>query len=252
MDEPRFVVRLDDACPTMDPVGWGRFEEALDALGIRPMVGVVPENEHPELECAPPDPGFWERVRGWQDRGWHIGLHGYRHILHPVERKRNLVPLNPVSEFTGLSPDDQRRKVRSGWEALRDRGVTPTLWIAPAHGFDDTTLEALRLETPIRRISDGLSRRPFRRGDFFWIPQQLWGFRRRRRGVWGVGFHPSTLTPDEITTHLEGLRRFAPRVTSDLDALEAEYGERHEDIGDRLNRRWYLTRRRLLERIVSS
>ena len=52
---------------------------------------------------APPADDFWARVRGWQARGWAIGLHGYQHRY--VTHDGGLVPLNQRSEFAGTVKD---------------------------------------------------------------------------------------------------------------------------------------------------
>ena len=39
-----YLIRLDDACPTMDVVKWDKIEKMLDKYHIKPMVGIVPAN----------------------------------------------------------------------------------------------------------------------------------------------------------------------------------------------------------------
>lgn len=76
---------------------------------------------------------------------------------------------------------------------MGDNGLSPQAWVAPAHGFDHLTLEALRAETAIRIICDGFMRRAVRRGDFVWLPQQLWRPRDMRKGLWTICIHPNEL-----------------------------------------------------------
>ena len=45
------------------------------------------------------DINFWNKVRGWQNKGWHIALHGYDHIY--ISSNSGLVPFNNKSEFAG-------------------------------------------------------------------------------------------------------------------------------------------------------
>ena len=59
----RFLVRLDDACPTQRSEMWNALEETFDHLGIRPIVGVIPDNRDPALLCSADDGKFWDRVR---------------------------------------------------------------------------------------------------------------------------------------------------------------------------------------------
>ena len=65
--------------------------------------------------------------------------------------------------FGGLLPEEsQRERIREGLEILRGKGLHPKVFVAPRHGFDRTTLHALRKEG-IRVISDGFARIPFTR-----------------------------------------------------------------------------------------
>ena len=56
----RYLVRLDDACPTMQSEAWELLEVAFDKLGIKPIAGVIPENRDPSLFLNEVDAGFWE------------------------------------------------------------------------------------------------------------------------------------------------------------------------------------------------
>ena len=57
----KFILRLDDACPTMNKSKWDRMEKLLDKYSIKPIVGIIPDNKDPEF-CYGIDPYFWEKV----------------------------------------------------------------------------------------------------------------------------------------------------------------------------------------------
>jgi hypothetical protein len=191
-----YLIRLDDACPTMDREKWAAVERVLVSHGVAPIVGIVPDNADPVLAPCPPDSGFWDTARGWLKRGWHIALHGYRHQLRVAHR--GLVPIGKLAEFTGLPWSEQRQRIREGVRILRSHDLSPQVWIAPAHGFDLGTLQALREESTITVISDGLSRRPFRHLGFTWLPQQLWRPRRMGSGLWTICLHPNGMQEHDI------------------------------------------------------
>ena len=184
MSETRYVFRMDDACPWMNHAKWDSLEVIFDRYGVKPVVAVVPDCQDPGLKEAPEDPGFWAKTLNWQKKGWDIALHGYDHVYRGSNR--GLVPLNARTEFAGQPEEVQRDKIRQGWKLLKDRGLNPTVWIAPAHTFDRTTLRCLAEETSIQVVSDGLSSRPFRRFGFEWIPQQIWAPRACPGGVWTI------------------------------------------------------------------
>lgn len=79
-----YVIRLDDACPTMNHANWNRMECLLDKYSIRPIVGVIPENQDPDFAWKN-DKSFWERVHFWQEKGWSIAVHGLHHRMHEHE-----------------------------------------------------------------------------------------------------------------------------------------------------------------------
>ena len=193
----RYIVRLDDACPTMDNRKWGLVEAVLDEFGICPLVAVVPDNRDPELQCNEPDLDFWDKVRGWRAKGWTIAMHGYQHKMHSTNAKM-LLPFYKRSEFAGLNYDEQVRKIGAAWQLFLKQGITPNVWIAPAHCFDTTTLKAIYAQTSIRIVSDGIARDQYFAENFFWIPQQLWSFKARSSGLWTVCLHPNTMTENDI------------------------------------------------------
>ena len=81
----KYLIRLDDACPTMDSKKWGRIEKIIEKLPP-PMVGVIPANKDKRQMCEAPDEHFWGKVRRWQEKGWVIALHGYDHRLVSSQR----------------------------------------------------------------------------------------------------------------------------------------------------------------------
>jgi hypothetical protein len=94
--------------------------------------------------------------------------------------------------------DEQRRRIRAGVKVLETNGLTAEAWVAPAHGFDLMTLQALRVESDIRLISDGFARRAYRREGFIWLPQQLWKARAMRSGLWTICLHPNEMDQGQI------------------------------------------------------
>jgi predicted deacetylase len=193
----RYLIRLDDACDTMARARWSALEGVFDRHGIKPIVAVVPDNRDPTLVFDPPDPRFWDTVRAWQAKGWTIAMHGHTHVMHPTDA-RQLVPFYRRSEFAGLDVARQAEKIRAAWQLFLAQGVTPQVWVAPAHSFDASTLEAVRAETSIRVVSDGIAWNTFYDRGFHWIPQQLWHFAERRSGLWTVNLHPNQMSDADI------------------------------------------------------
>lgn len=195
----RYLIRLDDACSTMDRSKWERMEHILNKYGVKPMVGVIPFNEDPHQKISPVDEEFWMKMKEWDNKGWTIALHGYNHCYDSKDGLNGLNPMWERSEFAGLSLEKQRKKIRDGIAILRSHDINPMYFFAPSHTFDENTLVALTKESDIRIISDTIAIRPYRYGEFVFIPQ--FGGKCRKMilpGVFTFCFHPSTMTDIDI------------------------------------------------------
>lgn len=197
----RYLLRLDDACPTWDQMRWERVLDMAAGHGIKPILGVLPDNQDTELICGPEDADFWPRMRQLAADGATIGLHGYRHLA--AHQGGGLLPLHKWTEFAGAPLETQRTRIRAGLELLRAQGLEPKLWIAPRHGQDGNTLRALA-EVDIRVLSDGFAPMPYCRGGIVWLPQQLWQPKAMGPGLWTILIHPNTATEGDI----DALREF--------------------------------------------
>jgi peptidoglycan/xylan/chitin deacetylase (PgdA/CDA1 family) len=227
----QYLLRFDDLCPTMSWAPWREIEALLVDTGVVPVLAVVPANADPKLCVDPPDPGFWDSVRRWQERGWTIGLHGYTHQY--VTDDGGIMGIHPQSEFAGLPRDLQRDKLTRGLEIFAAQGVRADVWVAPGHSFDRTTLQALR-ESGLTCVSDGFMPYPGRDEEgMTWVPQQLWHFRPLPFGVWTVCIHHNQWGPREVAALRADLRRYADRMTSFAE-LQRRYGDRSLGRADQL------------------
>jgi predicted deacetylase len=214
----QYLLRFDDLCPTVAHTRWQRFLPLIAEFGIRPILAVVPDNQDYELKHEEPDPEFWARMRSMEAAGATIALHGYRHLCN--SKGKSLVPLHRHSEFAGVPKEIQRQWIQEGLSILRGHGLNPRLWVAPRHGFDRGTLQALRGEG-ISLLSDGLARVPFTRGGLTWIPQQLWEPVDKSKGLWTICVHTNTARGSLVDQLLAFLRRHGAQFTS-VDRVLAE------------------------------
>ncbi|HVN92673.1 MAG TPA: DUF2334 domain-containing protein [Terracidiphilus sp.] len=206
-----YLLRCDDLCPTTPMDRWQRVESLIRDFNLQPILAVVPDNHDPQLEDASPDPLFWQHMHGLEVLGAVIGLHGYRHLC--ASHGRSYLGLARTSEFAGVLAETQRLWIRNGLRILRTHGLNPRIWVAPRHGFDQSTLDALNAEG-IALVSDGFARLPFRRAGATWIPQQLWGPVEKTKGVWTICIHPSTATDADISSLRAFLSHHADQFTS--------------------------------------
>ena len=196
-------MRLDDASEYMDVEKWQRMEDLLDKYHIKPIVGVIPDNQDPDMVGVyPKDEQFWKKVQCWKKKGWIIALHGYTHVFET--REGGLNPVNDRSEFAGVPLERQKEKIRSGVRILRDHGIEPELFFAPAHTFDESTLEALKEESNIRIISDTIANDVYFEKDFYFIPQQSGRVRNLPFKTVTFCYHPNIM----VQQRFEELDRF--------------------------------------------
>ena len=71
---------MDDITPDMDWRKFDRFKALLDQYGIKPLIGVVPDNKDANLCKDAPKADFWERIIQIQQQGWIIAMQGYHHV----------------------------------------------------------------------------------------------------------------------------------------------------------------------------
>ncbi|MCE8566691.1 MULTISPECIES: DUF2334 domain-containing protein [Bacteroides] len=220
-----YLIRLDDACPTMDKNKWERIEFILDQYKICPMVGVIPFNQDISLERNETDYNFWDKVKDWQNKGWKIALHGYNHIY--CSKNSGINPVHKRSEFAGLPLDIQKKKIVDGENILLMKGIRPTYFFAPSHTFDDNTLAALKEGSKIRMISDTPAFSPYREKGFIFIPQQFGTFRDVMiPGYWTFCFHPNSMCDNEFVEFEKFIEKHNVRFISFGDIDITKLGSR--------------------------
>ncbi len=188
----QYMLRLDDASEYMDVEKWQRMENLLDKHGIKPLVGIIPDNQDPSLVGAyKQDPQFWHKVSRWKEKGWELALHGCYHKYTTSEGGIN--PVNKRSEFAGVPLSRQCEMIRHGVEILKTHDLEPRVFFAPSHTFDENTLLALKKESNIRIISDTIANDVYFEDDFYLIPQQAGKVRNLPFKVVTFCYHPNTM-----------------------------------------------------------
>jgi predicted deacetylase len=234
----QYLLRFDDLCPTIAYDRWQRCLPMIEEFDLKPILAVIFDNQDKGLNLSPPDPQFWSRMRAMEAAGATIALHGYSHICS--SKSPSLLKLHHHSEFAGVEEDTQRQWIREGLGILRGQGLSPRIFVAPRHGFDQATLRALRKEG-LQFISDGFARVPYNRGGITWIPQQLWGPVKKSRGVWTICFHSNFTHAAQVAELHAFIRQNAAQFTS-LDRVLAEYPPGRLGPIERLHEAWELRR----------
>lgn len=123
----KILIRIDDVCPTMN---WEQFEKAIklmDALNIRPLIGVIPDCKDSDLMICDVRNDFWDYIKDLQQRGYTIAMHGLYHTFNSHYRG-NIVSRHD-SEFAGLSLDTQIHMIQKGKEILNKHGINTQIFL---------------------------------------------------------------------------------------------------------------------------
>lgn len=189
----KYILRIDDACPTMDREKWERMQCLLNKYNIKPIIAVIPNNEDSSLLLNNEDNNFWSKIKTLELIEWEVALHGYNHVYTTTDPGLN--PIHKRSEFAGLSIEHQIFKIKRGIEIFQEKNLHPKVFVAPSHTFDINTINAIKQEGTIKIISDTIAFRPYLMYDIVFIPQQIGHLRNIPfAGIWTFCHHPNTMT----------------------------------------------------------
>jgi predicted deacetylase len=182
----------------MDHTKFALAKTYFDSADVRPLLGVVPDNQDPDLAVDTPDPAFWETMRTLQAKGWSISQHGYQHRINSADR--GLLGISPRSEFAGRSFDEQTADLAAGQAILEEEGIGTDIFMAPFHSYDEVTLAALK-PLGFKRLTDGYGIYPWQDNGLTFVPQLF-----ERPVNFGIGIYTMCL-------HLNNMR------IEEIDAL---------------------------------
>lgn len=188
----KYIMRLDDASEYMDVEKWNRMKSLLDKYHVKPVFGIIPDNQDESLvNVYPKEETFWDRMQQWIKEGWIPALHGCDHCY--VTEEGGINPVNYRSEFAGLPLNKQREKIKKGYTILKNHGIYPSIFFAPSHTFDENTLEALKQESDIRVISDTVAFDSYYDNGFYFLPQQSGAVRKLPFHLVTFCYHPNVM-----------------------------------------------------------
>lgn len=200
----KIAVRMDDITPLMDREKFDAFKALLDEYRIKPLIGVVPDNQDENLnkEKNAAVDEFFQEICALEQDGWVIALHGYRHVY--TRKNSGIFPLNHFSEFAGISYEEQKNMLSKATEILAAHGITTDIFMAPAHSYDKNTLRALK-ELGFSRITDGFGSRPYQdRGmTFYPVSFRLSSSVKKKKGTTTMVVHTNTMTDNDLNHYRE-------------------------------------------------
>lgn len=207
--------RLDDITPEMNMKNFLRIRKIFDENNIKPLIGVVPDNQDETLKVCPKNKKFWQLIRELNDNGWRVAQHGYTHCY--CTKEPGMLKANKFSEFAGLSLDEQYLKIKKGKELLEEQGIFSDIFMAPGHTFDKNTLKALR-SNGFRYVTDGYSKYPFSYMDLKFIPC-MHVIPIKTRGVITVCIHLNNIEEEVLSSIEEYIIKYPQNIIDFREAL---------------------------------
>jgi len=166
----KIAIRIDDITEDMDWKKFLMFKGLLDNYGIKPLIGVVPDNKDDMLKISndsAPAMDYWEYIKILQEEGWVIAMHGVNHVY--TTTKGGSFPLNNFSEFAGLPYEEQYELLSYGVDVFNEKGINSNIFMAPGHSYDTNTIKALK-ELGFSKITDGFGSFPYKYKDMVYYP----------------------------------------------------------------------------------
>lgn len=195
------TVRMDDITADMDWDKFYRFKSILDQNGVKPLIGIVPDNQDQKLHIKDCREDFFAIVKELMNEGWSVAQHGVNHVYETT--KGGLFPLNSYSEFAGLPYEKQYKKIQEGKRLLEEKGISTTVFMAPAHTYDKNTLKAL-VDCGFSYITDGFGQGPYTQYGLTFLPisfSQKASFSRQKDGYSTIVFHTNMMQDKDFVRY---------------------------------------------------
>jgi predicted deacetylase len=211
----KYILRLDDISSHMHWENYERLREIFDRWSVRPLIGVIPQNEDPALLKYPArKESFWREIRERHQAGWHVAVHGFRHVYD--RRDPGLLGVSKVSEFAGHSYEEQFSRLSRARDILIRESLPAATFMAPSHSFDYSTLRALRA-LGFTAITDGFALFPYERDGLLFVPQLTANPSRFWWGVLTFCLHPNEMSGGEV----DEVERFIAENRSSIIPFES-------------------------------
>jgi len=138
------LIRLDDIAENMNWPLMEKCELLFDKYNIKPLLGVVSNNQDPELLSYKKNHNFWSQIRAWKEKDWEISMHGFTHVYDKETNKKDFFNYGGKSEFFGHSYDEQFKRIQKSLEIFKKENIEVRSFFAPNHTYDQNTFSALK------------------------------------------------------------------------------------------------------------
>ena len=215
----KILIRFDDIAENMNWHLMAKCEKIFDELNIKPVMGVIPNNQDKDLLVYPKKENFWQIVKKWQLKGWEIAMHGYNHIYDNDTNKNDFFEYGGKSEFYGHSLDSQLKKIKKGLDIFKKNNIKIRTFFSPNHTYDFNTFKALKL-SGINEVIDGYGLKPYLENNIKFIPQLFYKPFFLPFGLQTTQIHLNYWTENEFNKFSELIYKNKKKIISYDDALK--------------------------------
>jgi len=207
------LIRFDDIAPNMSWEMMDKCQELLNYYDLKPVMGVIPDNQDNEILKYPKRENFWETVKKWELNNWSIAMHGYNHLYDKETNKKDFFNYGGRSEFFGHSYEDQLSKIKKGLEIFEKNNIQIDTFFAPNHTYDRNTFKALK-NSGILKIIDGYGLMPYSFNGIRFVPQLFYKLYLLPFGIQSAQIHINYWSDKDYTNFKKFIEKHHKKVIS--------------------------------------
>ncbi len=212
------IIRLDDIAKNMNWDMMDKCETLFDKYRIKPVMGIITDNQDTSLKLFPENESFWKKVKSWSDKGWEISIHGYSHVYRHVAKKRDIFGYGGNSEFYGLSYEEQKEKVEKAIKKFNEEKIKVRSFFAPNHTYDFNTLKVLK-ECGIINIIDGYGLMPYTKMGLNFFPQLFYKLLILPFGIQSTQIHINEWNEEDFKKFSNFIEKNSSRIITFNQAI---------------------------------
>lgn len=217
----KIAIRFDDFCETMDFNKFTKVISIVDKFGIKPLIGIVPNNldnnlrKHEKMDVNE----YSSYIQSLKDKGYLFAQHGFQHVY--VNKKGGILGINKNSEFVGLTFEEQYNKIIKGKEMLENLNIDTNIFMAPSHSYDKNTIKALK-KAGFKYVTDGYTHHNFLYKGLIFIPCMNVKYEKKRKGVYTICIHTNTIDDDFLKILTKLLEKNSKYIVDYNELLNVE------------------------------
>ena len=217
------LIRFDDIAPNMNWKMMDKCERLLNEYKIKPVIGVIPNNQDPELMAYEKRDKFWQIIKNWKKKNWEIAMHGYTHVYDTETNKRDYFKYGGKSEFFGHSFKEQLSRLVKGKKIFDQNNIVINTFFAPNHTYDFNTFSALK-NVGISRIIDGYGLSPFVKNEIKFLPQLFYKLIFIPFGIQSTQLHINYWNENDFIEFEKFIKKYHTKII-DIDTAFSKKNE---------------------------